>query len=148
MYNSRWRWSLNEFSSCSTFNCFGGWGFWGVFGVGWFCGWFFFLPSQRLPFFGEFCLGGKPNVGIFLIDREIVYSDSFWVYKNWALQCFLTHLFQLIPTYVIHVNPLGWRALFLSPGNHRHSLLLNKAPDFKGNVIKPPRRNKYQSWTR
>lgn len=58
----------------------------GVFGgclvwVG-FVGGFFFLPSQRLPFFGEFCLGGKPNVGIFLIDREIVYSDSFWVYKN------------------------------------------------------------------
>lgn len=81
------------------------------------------------------------------IGKSCIQAASGYV-KNWALHCSQAHLFPLIPTYVLHANPLWWRALFLSPGNHRHSpVLLNRIPGFKGNALKLPRMNKYQYWT-
>lgn len=155
LYNTRWRCSLSYFSNCSTvvvlvIRFFGGEcgdvrvvGFVGAY-VCVFC----FVFSRDFYSMGNFVLEENKMLAFFWMDREITYSDSSWIYKTGALQCFLTHLLPLIPTYVLHANPLGWRALFLSSSNHRHSLVLNKAPYFKGNVIKPPRRNKYQSCTR
>lgn len=154
MYNTGWRWSLNEFYSCSTVIVFMfGVFFWG--GVGWrflfawIC-WFnylFFLPLRDFNSMGNFVLKKNQMLAFFWQIRkscirtapgqvEIELSSALWP------------MFLLISTYVLLVNPLGWRALFLSPSNHRCSPVLNKAPDFKGNVIKPPTRNKYQSWTR
>lgn len=107
----------------------------------------FFFSSPKLLFYGEFCLGAKPNVDISSGSGNHVFKQLLGMWKNWALRRSQAHLFPLIPTYVLHANPLWWRALFLSAGNHRHSpALLNRVPGFKGNVLKLPRRNQY--WTR
>lgn len=86
--------------------------------------------NQMLAFFWQIkksCIQTAPG------HVEIRLSGALWL------------VFPLISTYVLLVNPLGWRALFLSPSNHRCSPVLNTVPDFKGNMIKPPTRNKYQS---
>lgn len=112
-----------------------------------FC--FFLFPSPKLLFYGEFCLGAKPNVDISSGSGNHVFKQLLGMWKNWALQCSQAHLFPLIPTYVLYANPLWWRALFLSAGNHRHSpALLNRVPGCKGNALKQSRRNKYQYWPR
>lgn len=113
-----------------------------------FCFFFFFFFPKDFYSIGNF-VWEQTQMLAFQMDWETMYSDSFWVCKNSAIWCFQTHLFSLIPTYALHVNPLWRRALLLSPGNHKHSpVRLNKVPDFKGNMIKLPRRNKFQYWTR
>lgn len=128
----------------------------------------FFLGRARVFFGGVFCLLGFVGSVIQFLSLSDFHSMGnsvlkknqmlafFWQIKKSCIQTAPGHVeirlsgalwlvFPLISTYVLLVNPLGWRALFLSPSNHRCSPVLNAVPDFKGNMIKPPTRNKYQS---